>query len=319
LRPVHAPFPQADRAPIVRPARASARLIAALLLALGASSSARAQSAWLPLAGELVATPAVSFSSFDRFWAGSSRDDRLDDANESLDQFNGFVTLDYGILDCLAFDATVGYTSVGDTRSFGNSDKDGLADTLLGLRMRVLDEGEYWPTVAVRIGGVIAGTYDENTPFAPGDGADAFDPSLMFAKSFGESGFGTYGDFGYRVRNNSVPDEYHGSVGVFKQFVGLLFAEDAVTISAGYRHVESHTGLDIGGPGFDPNGGDSSGFPALEEVNQLFEGAVGYTDVGGRHYQASIAKSIEGRNTGDKFIFGFSVSLPLHLPPIFGD
>jgi hypothetical protein len=121
------------------------------------------------------------------------------------------------------------------------------------------------------------------------------------------------------VRNNSVPDEYHGSVGIFKQLGGLLFAEDAVTISAGYRHVENHTGLDIGGPGFNPAGGDSNGFPALEEVNQLFEGAVGYTDVGGRHYQASFTKSIDGRNTGDKFIFGFSVSLPFHLPPIFGD
>jgi hypothetical protein len=48
----------------------------------------------------------------------------------------------------------------------------------------------------------------------------------------------------------------------------------------------------------------------LKEINQLFEGAVGYTDTGGRHYQFTIAMSLDGRNTGDKLIYGFSIGLP---------
>lgn len=285
-------------------------LVPTALLSLSASMGAHAQSAWLPLPGEFYVTPAVTYSTFDEFWVGTTKVAPLKGNDESLDQFNAFVSVEYGILDRLAADLTVGYTRVDGTTTFANGDVDGLADTLFGVRYRVFDETEALPVVAVRLGGVIAGSYDENTPFSPGDGAHGVDASLLFGKSFGASGFGAYGELGYRVRENPAPDEFFGSFGGYKQFSGVFSDFDAITVSAGYRHIQSTDGLDIMGAGWNPPAGSSSGFPALKEINQLVEGAIGYTDMGGRHYQFTVAKSIDGRNTGDKMVFGLSVTVP---------
>jgi hypothetical protein len=289
-------------------------------LSVAAAGGAGAQSAWLPAADHFVATPAFSYSTFDEFWMGSTRVDPLKANGESLDQFNMFLVMEYGILDRLAADVTIGYARVFETNTFNNDDDDGLADTQLGLRYRMFDEGEWMPVVTARFGGVIAGTYDENTPFAPGDGASALEMSLLMGKGFGYSGFGAWSELGYRARDlfDPVPNEAFASVGMYKQFLGVFANEDAFTISAGYRYVGCPDGLDIGGPGFDPSGGKRTGFPALKEVNELFEGALGYTDSGGRHYQFSAAQSVDGRNTGDKTIFGFAVSLPFSRSLFFG-
>jgi hypothetical protein len=154
--------------------------VPALLLSLGACAGANAQSSpWLPAPGEFVATPAFSYSTFDEFWVGETLVDPLKANGESLDQLNAFVTLEYGIMDRLAADATIGYTVVGSTDTFGNDEDDGLADVLLGLRYRLMDETDTLPVIGVRLGGTIAGTYEENTPFAPGDGANAIEGSLQ--------------------------------------------------------------------------------------------------------------------------------------------
>jgi hypothetical protein len=233
------------------------------------------------------------------------RVDPLKANDESLDQYTGYVALEYGILDNLAADVTVGYTATSKTKTFGNDSDDGLADTLLGLRYRLVDENNapcpYAPTIALRVGGVIAGSYDSNLPFSAGDGAHAFESSLLLGKAFGSSGLGIYGDIGYRVRESPVPDDLFGSAGVY-QHIG------PVTLAAGYRHVQSLSGLDIGGSGFNPALGRSHGFPALQEIVQLVEGGVSYTDPGGRNYQFTVAKSVDGRNTGDKWIFGVNVT-----------
>lgn len=285
----------------------------AALCSLGACGAIHGQSAWLPPQGDLVASPSFTFSTFDEFWVGDTKVSPLKDNGESMDQINVFISLEYGILDRLAADATIGYTQVGSTTTFGNGDEKGLADTLLGVRYQVLEETDVIPALSVRLGGVIAGTYDENTPFSPGDGANALDGSILLAKAFGYSGFGSYGDIGYRVQESPVPDEFFASVGVYKQFYGLFSELDALTVNVGYRHIQSTDGLDIMGPGFNPGAGSASGFPALKEINQLLEAAIGYTDSGGRHYQFSLAKSLDGRNTGDKWVFGFSASFPFGI------
>jgi hypothetical protein len=262
------------------------------------------QSAWLPSRQEFKVTPGFTYSTFDEFWAGRTRVGPLKANDESLDQYTGFIGLEYGILENLAADATIGYSGTSSTMALGEGDK-GLTDTMLGMRYRLLDENNapcpFAPTVALRVGGIIPGTYDENTPFSVGDGAYGFESSLLFGKAFGTTGFGMYGDIGYRIRENPVPDDLFGSIGVFQQIA-------PVTLNVGYRHVQSLSGIDIGGPGFDPGAGPAHGFPATKEITQLIEGGVSYTDKGGRIYQVIVAKSIDGRNTGDKFIIGVNAT-----------
>jgi len=264
------------------------------------------QSAWLPNHGQFKATPGFSYSTFDEFWAGSEKMSNPPEG-DPLRQYTGYISLEYGLLSNLAADVTFGYTAT-DTDSFGgDASDDGLMDTALGLRYRILDERNtslaWAPTMALRVGGTIPGTYDPNLPFSAGDGAYGIEGSLLFGKSFGQTGFGIYGDIGYRWRESPVPNDVFGSAGVFKQF-------GPVTTSIGYRHIQALSGIDIGGADFNPALGESHGFPAVKEINQLVEGGVSFTDKGGRNYQFSVAKSVDGRNTGDKWVFGFNVTLP---------
>lgn len=284
------------------------RIVSALLVAGASGTAAWAQSVWLPAQQQFIATPGVSFSTFDEFWTGQSKVSNPPNG-ESLNQYTGFLSMEYGILPRLAADLTLGYTGT-DTDAFGADSDSGLADTQIGLRYLLLEEQDVRPAVGIRLGGVIAGSYDENLPFSAGDGAHGLEASLLLGKRFGESGFGAYGDLGYRFREAYVPEDLFGSVGLFKEFEQVFHEADAITVSAGYRHVQGLHGLNIGGAGFDPSLGPSSGFPALREINMLVEGSVGYTDQCGRFYQFTTAKTVDGRNTGDKWIFLLTVSLP---------
>lgn len=279
--------------------------ITTAVLAL-AGTMAHGQSAWLPAPLEVKTTPGFSFSTFDEFWMGDSKVDNPPNG-DSLDQYTAYLSLEFGILERLAADATVGYTWTDSDAFGGQVSDDGLTDTSLGLRYRLIDEftalSEYAPTVSIRAGAVIAGTYDDNLPFSAGDGAHAFESSLLLGKIIGQTGFGGFGQIGYRVRENPVPDDVFGNVGVFKQF-------GPVNIAVGYRHVQAVSGLDIGGSGFNPALGRSHGFPALKEINQLVEAGLSFTDNGGRNYQISAAKSVDGRNTGDKWLFGANITIP---------
>jgi hypothetical protein len=282
--------------------------VSTAVCALATCAHLSAQSVWLPAERQVVVTPGFAFTTFDEFWAGRTKVSNPPNG-KSLDQFTGFLALEGGILPWLAADATLGYTGT-DTGAFGGASDDGLADTQLGVRLGLVQESRFAPALTLRVGGVVAGTYDENTPFAAGDGAHALESSLQIGKRFGESGFGAYGEIGYRLRDNPAPDEIFGSVGVFAQARGVFNELDLFTISFGYRHVQGLNGLNIGGARFNPGLGAAHGFPALREVNQMVEGALGYTDAGGRHYQFTVAGSVDGRNTGDKLAFVFSVSVP---------
>jgi hypothetical protein len=72
------------------------------------------------------------------------------------------------------------------------------------------------------------------------------------------------------------------------------------TLSGAYRHVEGLDGDDIGETGFR--------FSEVKEVIRNMEAGLGYRDGGGRYYQVFYARTVAGRNTGDKDIFGVSAS-----------
>lgn len=281
------------------------------LLALGVTvGTAFAQSAWLPAEGELLLTPGYTFFTFDKFLVGKQQVTALKDNNARWSQHAGYISTEYGVTPKLAADLTLGYVraDTGDFAGFGRTSTDGLADTSIGLRYQLLKEdesGNAWtPTVAIRVGAIIEGTYkvDYAAPLNVGDGASGFETSLLFGKQIGDSGFGLFGDIGYRWRSQDVPEDIFGSAGVFQRLGGF-------TLSVAYRHTQGLSGGDIGGPGF----GATYGFPQVREISQLVEGGLGFTDKGGRTYQFTVAQKIAGRNTGEKFVLGFAVTLPFQL------
>ena len=271
------------------------RLILGASAAISCALSASAQfSAWLPDAHQIIITPSYAFQTFDEFWLGRDKVELSDDVN----QHTTLLTLEYGITERLAADATLGYTWVDSTDAFGpgDSEDDGLADTTFGLRYKLLDQDSegwpMWPNIAVRVGGIIEGSYDEDLPFSAGDGASGAEASLLLSRAICPN-FGLFGDVGYRYRDGNVPDDLFGSAGAYVAFYGF-------TLSGAYRHVQGLDGDDIGDPGFS--------FPEVKEVNQNVEVGLGYRDGGGRYYQLFYAHTVDGRNTGEKDIFGVSAS-----------
>lgn len=267
-------------------------------VALASGLAAQAQSVYLPNAGEVIITPQYTYESYDRFWLGKEKFDI-----PRITQHTGLIQAEYGVCPAFALDLAVGYsTSSFHPAGPDPDDFDGLIDTLLGARWKFLDESKFecplTPSLALRVGGIIEGSYDTSAtlPHAPGDGASGFETSLLWGKQIGDTGLALFGDFGWRHRTEGVPEDLFGSA-------GLSYTLPArVTFNFAYRHNQGLSGDDIGDPGFT--------FPHLKEVWQRLEGGIGYTDKGGRYYQLFYARTIDGRNTGEKNIFGLSASFP---------
>ena len=277
-------------------------ILTSFAVALAANAAHAQLSAYTAARNQLIATVSYQYQRYDEFWAGeTSVDLKLATGFREQRQHSTFLTLEYGIIDDLTLDITAGYswTEFHDGPGRDLTD-DGLTDTTLGVRYRVVDERKYaWiPTITLRVGGIIAGTYDDSFPFSAGDGANGFETSALLAKQICP-GLGFYGEIGYRWRDNDVPDDLFGAAGL-----AVTFKD--VTLSVGYRHTEGQGGPDIGAPGF----GTAFGFPQVKEVDQRIETSLSYTDRGGRNYALYFAQTLEGRNTGEKSIFGVSVSVP---------
>jgi hypothetical protein len=274
------------------------KLVASTVVGISGTAafvSGFAQSAWLPAEGKFQVTPSYVYQSFRNIWTGGSHEMRLSD---DVIQHTASVSLEYGLSESFAFDTSLGYSRV-DSKAFGPSvlNDDGLTDTRIGLRYRLVDERlsklEWAPTLTLRAGGIVRGTYEAGPPFAPGDGANGGEISLLAAKAFGASGFGLYGEAGYRVRSHPVPDDFFASFGVY-QTLGSF------TVHTAFQNTQSLSGMNIGDPGFT--------FPATKEISRMIEVGIGYTDSGRRYYQIFGAVSVDGRNTGDRRILGVSAS-----------
>lgn len=273
------------------------------LLAVGlvlAAQAGMAQSAWLPQPGELTVSPVYTYQWYDTFRLGTVKTVLPADIVQQTETLN----FDYGLTPQLALDVSIGYTGTRFKPPGATFTRNGLDDSKIGLRYQILSETADTPALAFRVGGIIAGDYDiPNTlpPINPGDGANGFEASLAFGKTFGETGVGVYGDIGYRNRDHNVPDDLFASAGVFKHF-------GPVALNVGLRHTQGLSGGDIAGPGF----GTSYGFPQVKEVVSFVDAGLTYTDRGGRSYQLLAAQKIgQGRNTGDATIVGISIGIPL--------
>lgn len=258
------------------------------------TTPALAQSAWLPSNDRFAGSGTVVHQSYDEFFAA---DARADTTFGELTQISFLFGFERGFGERLAFDGAVGYseTSGSSTSGLGES---GMTDSTLGVRWRVVDEltRPEAPTVTLRAGAIVEGTYETGNPAAPGDGASGLTGSVLVGKMIGDRGFGVHGDAGYRAMAEQVPDAVFGSATIFRGF-------GRHSVSAGYRYDGALSGIDIGSPEFTP-----ARLPETQEIAHVVEIGWSFSTLRSGTWSLAVARTIDGRNTDRKTALMATVS-----------
>ena len=230
-----------------------------------------------------------------------------------IDVQQGYLALQYGLTERWALDLSVGYVSMG-WRSFDNGhiqSTSGLMDSSLGARYQLFNEltaPACWiPTLTLRAGAVLPGSYDQNFPFAPGLRSAAIEPEVLLRKHFGWPGLGLYGDALYRWNRTTGNDQYLIAAGLFQEIKGW-------EIDVGYKHLQTLSGSDILYP-VDPalNSGLSIVYPRdPREVYDALEFGFSYTTSKRRwRYGFHLTSVLDGNNTDAKLWVGGSLDVPI--------
>ena len=285
---------------MIRSNRIKNYLCLCFALLFSAPELAHSTDPWTPLQGEGSIFLSYIFESFDRFWAGN---DKRDLPFGELEQQTGSLGFTYGVTDDLALDLALGYTST-DGRDLGS--ESGLNDSTLGVRYRLIDEfedpDEILPSVALAGRAIIPGDYDDSGfPIAPGEKAFGAESTLLVGKLLGTSGVGVVAEIGYRLREGSVPEEFLLRTGMFYTLLEQL------TLSAEFQRQQALSGIDLGTPEFNPNRARE-----LKEISNAMQFGVGYSPSDSESYVGLFyGLTLDGRNAGDKDIFGVSISFPI--------
>lgn len=219
---------------------------------------------------------------------------------EDLSQSTVWVNLDYGLTDSLALDLQLGWAeSDFVVLSPGPAPKDGysgMVDTTVGVTWRVLDEAvRDTPSVALRVGAIVAGNYDTGFINSLGDGGSGLEVSLAVGRFFANR-FALSGEVGYRKRDNDVPQSMLANAGL------LWLLGERVTLGVDYRMENSESGLDIGDADFAP-----SRFPELDE-DQHSLGLRLFWNLGRVGVNVFHRQVFDGRNTAVNDVTGATLS-----------
>ena len=200
-----------------------------------------AQWADVPAAGQFVAGLVYEESeAYHIYVKGASQDITVHSAGEhyGIDINQGFVALQYGITERWAIDLNIGATTTG-WRKFDNGgiqSTAGLMDYSFGVRYQVFNEATanspWLPTLTLRLGGVLPGSYNEDFVFAPGLHSTAVEPEVLLRKHFGWPGLGVYADGLYRWNLTTGNDQFVTVVGLFQKIKGW-------ELDVGYRHLQT--------------------------------------------------------------------------------
>lgn len=265
----------------------------------------------LPEPGQFVAGAVYEESEAYHIWAGTESHNvtwKSDGEDYGIDINQGFFALQYGITEKWAADLNVGATTVG-WRYFSNGhirSTTGLMDVSFGVRYQVFNEAQadspWIPTLTLRAGGVLPGSYDEEFVFAPGTRSAAIEPEVLLRKHFGWTGLGLYADALFRWNRTTGNDQYVTTIGLFQQI-------QRWELAAGYRHLQSITGEDIV---FDSANPEAIYYPRdLREINDSIEAGFSYTTA--KHhirYGFHSRVTFDGSNTDRKFWLGGSIDIP---------
>ena len=207
------------------------------------------------------------------------------------------LRLDYGLSDSLAIDATIGYAKV----KVGAADNDnGTTDSTLGLRWRVLDEYEdpALPTLTLRGGAIVKGSYNGARLASLGKGANGFEAAVVLGKQIVPA-LALWAEIGVQNRSDNVPNATFYELGSRFRFAPMWSA------SLGYGNKKFGGNLDIGGAGFSP-----ARFQEVREERGVVKLGVGYAFAGNQGLALNLAKTTRGRNTvKDDQVIGLSYAI----------
>ena len=235
----------------------------------------------------------------------------------SLAQNTMWFGANYAVNDFVALDIQSAFASsmvsgaVGP--SGGQESYSGLFDSNVALTFRLVDELiSDAPSVAVRIGGILAGAYDTGYINSLGDGGHGVETSLIVGKFGNAAGFSA--EVGFRMRGSTdvntqavggamasgetvdIPNDMFVNLGLF------IPAGSAVTLGVDYRMVNAMSGIDIGGMGFSP-----SRFPGLEEDAHIVGGRLLANVTDTVNLNVFFGQVVAGNNTAASRIFGAGI------------
>lgn len=270
---------------------------AVLIACVLAPGSSVAASPWLPEPRSVDVTVSYLTQATDEFFVGED-EMRLPQDLELDTIALGFT---YGISDRLTLDIATGWARsefIVAPPLTDEAERDGLIDTRIGLRYRLLDEFESAGATLTLSGAVlIEGDYDTGAINAIGDGASGLEAALLLGRVF-SSGLSIAGEAGYRYQGRDVPDEWFGSVDVGYPLTARLAAR------IGYAVVNAVDGIDIGAPGFTP-----ARFPEVEEDYGLFSVGVGFSFSDSFGVSFEYGNKHDGRNTVKTDVWSLSATL----------
>ena len=286
-----------------------ARLIAFMVIgmtAIGSSAFADGISPWLPAPGagfvnlSYVSQNATQFYVQEDLRGTPPQNAVPDGKGPNLGQHTVWLNGMYGWSDAIAIDVRVGlarsYASAGPTG--GRDNYSGVTDTNIGVTWRIVDElvCPSSPSIALRAGAIIEGSYEPGYINSIGDGASGLEVSALAGKYFGDM-FAVSGEVGYRDRDEGVPADFF-----FNATGGMLF--ENIGLSVNYKLVDAQSGLQIGVPPFTPGG---RVFPRLEEDIQFLSGTVSLNVSDQTNLAVSYGEVIDGRNTSKSKVFSVTM------------
>ncbi|MYG47842.1 MAG: hypothetical protein F4164_00430 [Gemmatimonadales bacterium] len=243
----------------------------------------------------------------------------LEATGANLAQNTVWIGFNYALHDAVALDVQSAwarsYVAGGVGPSGGEESYSGLFDSNIAVTWRVVDElVSNAPSVAFRVGAIIAGGYDTGYINSLGDGGSGVEASFIVGKFW--DAVGVSGEVGYRTRGSTevnpnavgpstaagetvdIPDDMFVNLWLFVPVSSRL------TLGVDYRMVNALSGIDIGGEGFSP-----SRFPGLEEDARILGGRLIADLTGTLGASAFFGQVVGGRNTAKSRIFGLGLNV----------
>lgn len=281
-------------------------LVVTVTTAIGSSAFADGVSPWLPAPGagfvnlSYVSQNATQFYVQEDLRGTPPQNMVRDGKGPNLGQHTVWLNGMYGWSDAVAIDVRVGlarsYASAGPTG--GRDNYSGVTDTNIGVTWRIVDElvKPSLPSIALRGGAIIEGSYTPGYINSIGDGASGLELSALAGK-FLADWLAVSGEVGYRIRDEDVPED------LFVNLSGGVLFEN-IGLSVNYKLVDAQSGLQIGVPPFTPVG---RVFPRLEEDVQFLSGTVSLNVSDQTNLAVSYGEVIDGRNTSKSKVFSVTM------------